>query len=261
MKPIALYSTLLAVVYALLFWLGNNDHDTESRWNQEAAPWLGEAPAGVESELVRAQSIEELPFIEYSIPADAALKQNIITTFQLAESSPGVYTNNGIRVVYPDGNEVIEKLYSTIYPGLTVNQDGSMRLCVNNLNKHEQSPAENLRAIQIPNPQYLPDGDTEMQSSLMLAVLCFLLPGAFCSIGWLWIQRKPIRSRDTVNICLWIPGVVAFIGACVDFYVHGFNVDYTVYSATFSVISNLICSGLIIGATAAFRGVWNKIVA
>lgn len=258
MKPIALYGTLLAVVYALLFWMGNNDHDTESRWNQEVAPWLGESPAGVDAELVRAQSIEELPFIEYSIPADAALQQSIISTFQLEESSSGVYTNDGIRVVYPEGYEVLERISSSVYPSLTVNQDGSMRLCVNNLNKHEQN--KNQKIIQITHAQYLPDSDTEITRSLMLAVLCFLLPGAFCSIGWLWIQSKPIRSRETVNICLWVPGVLAFIGACVDFYVHGFNADYTVYSATFSVISNLICSGLIIGATAALRGIWKKIV-
>lgn len=260
MKPIALYSILLSVVYALLFWLGNNDHDTESRWKDEVSPWLGEAPAGVESELIRAESIEDFPYIEFNIPADAALQQNIISTFQLKESTPGVYENAGVHVIYPEGHEALERQCYDIYPSLTVNQDGSMRLCVHNLNKHHESKTENLTAIQIPNPQYLPDEDSEMRRSLLLAVLCFLLPGAFCSIGWLWIQRNPIRSRDTINICLWIPGVVAFIGAYADFYLHGFNVDYTVYSATFSVISNLICSGLIIGATAAFRGVWKTII-
>ena len=66
MKHISLYAILLPIVYALLFWLGNsNDFDDNSLWYDEAAPWLGEPPAGIRAELIRAESDDGIPFIVY----------------------------------------------------------------------------------------------------------------------------------------------------------------------------------------------------
>ena len=90
----------------------------------------------------------------------------------------------------------------------------------------------------------------------MLAVLCFLLPGMFCCGGRLWVQRRPIRSGETLVICLVIPAVVAYIGAYVDFYMHGFNKSYSVFSAIFSVLSNVLCAAVLLVLTGIVRRLW-----
>lgn len=259
MKPTLLYAILLPLVYALLFWLGNNDHDTQSLWYDEAAPWLGEPPAELSSETIRAAKAEELPCTEFRIPANEAFKQHVISTFRLKESEPGIYRNQGTHAIYPQEKEVILEVFVVLYPILKVSEDGSMTLCINNPNQNWCAPDAAGEALEIPCPQYLPGMQEGMLRSLALAMLCFVLPAAFCCIGWLWIQRRPIRSQETVNICLLIPAAIAFIGAWVDFNLHGFHADYTRVSAFFAVVTNLVTAGLLIALTALARWMWSLI--
>lgn len=257
MKPSNLYAIILTLTYALLFWLGNSDHNTASGWNKEVAPWLGELPAGVESETVRAKTADGYPCTYYLIPHNEEMKQKIISTFQLIEGKPGYYfSDEGITPRYPEDKEVDLKTFETIYPILEVEQRG-LRFCPNDANTQGNPSA--VKFIDIPYPQYLPDSATEMQRSLMLAVLCYMFPGVFCCVGWLWIQKNPIRSRETLVICLAIPAAVAFVGAFADFYIHGFHRNYAVFSAVFSVVTNLISAGIVIALTAPVKYLWRTI--
>lgn len=260
MKSISLYAILLPVVYALLFWLGNSDDfNDNSLWYDEAAPWLGEPPAGVSAELVRSRNAEAYPYIVYALPADDTLRQNIITTFQLESSYPGIYDNHGISPIYPAEKETILSASTTLYPRLELRPDGSMLLTLYDDNNRELKDETLVKSIPIPHPDYLPNRNVETARSVMLAVLCFLLPGLFCCVGWLWVQRRPIRSGETLVICLVIPAVVAYIGAYVDFYMHGFNKSYSVFSAIFSVLSNVLCAAVLLVLTGTVRWLWRQI--
>lgn len=259
MKPTHLYAILIPIVYALLFLMGNHDFDDQSIWEGEAAPWLGEPPAGMTAELVRAESMDEFPHTVFHLPANAALKNNIISTFELEETRPGIFENNGISIIYPSEKDVVLQVTSEIYPQLQLGEDGAMRFCTNNLNLRKQKNISLVKSLDVPYPQYLDSKETELTRSLLLAMLCYLFPGAFACITWLWFQKKPIRSRDTLIICVAIPAAVAFIGAYTDFSIHGFHRSYAIFSSVFSVFSNLICIGLLITLTVIGRWVWQHL--
>ena len=255
MRATNLYAILASVVYALLFCLG---YFSSTDWNEEVAPWLGEAPAGMSIEGARARYENEYPCTIYTLRPNEELRRKIISTFRLEKCSPGRYENNGLAPIYPEGKEVILKVSEHLYPWLEVRADGSMRLCVNDLNLAEQKDSSQAQEAAIPYPQHMMDEDFMMLRSLLLAALCFVLPGIFCSVGWLWIQRKPLGSRETKSICLLIPAAVAFIGAFVDFYVHGFHARYAMYGAASAVFTNLLCAGVIMGSTAIAKNLWGK---
>ena len=257
MKQISIYTILLPIVYALLFWLGNSDDFKQyPYWNKEVASWLGEAPPGVTTELVRPDSSANFPEIVCHIPANEELQKKIISTFQLVASYPGVYENHGISPIYPADKEVHLPITITYFPRLELNPDGSMQFTLSENNRQVGENAPPVKTVPIPHPEYLPNGNIEMARTTMLAVLCFMLPGLFCCIGRLWVQRRPIRSQETLVICLVIPAVVAYFGAYVDFYMHGFNKSYAVFSAVFSVLSNLTCAGILIVLTGIVRWLW-----
>lgn len=258
LKPVNFYSVLLPIVYAVLYLLGNYEDGENAEWYEQVAPWLGEAPEGLVTEQSRAASADDFPVTVYHFPADEELKQKIISTFQLEENGAGIYDNHGVSTLYPDGKEDVLTVSDVIYPCLQVEQDGRMSFSVDNYNMMEQKDDSLVKELQVPYPDYLPNTYGPMARELMLAVLCYLLPGVFCCVGWLWIQRRPIDCRDTAVICLMIPAAVAFIGAYVDFYTHGFHESYAVHSAVFSAITNLICACILIAATAAVRRLWRS---
>lgn len=255
MKATNLYAILTSVVYALLFCFG---YFSRTDWNEEVAPWLGEAPAGMSIEGARAQDENEFPCTIYTLQPNEELRRKIITTFRLEECSPGRYENNGIAPIYPEDKEVVLQVSACIYPWLEVNADGSMRLCVNDLNLEEQKDPMKAQEAEILYPQHMQSKMFMLVRSLSLAALCFMMPGVFCSVGWLWIQRKPLSSRETKVICLLIPAAVAFIGAFVDFYVHGFHARYAMSCAASAVFTNLLCAGFIMGFTSIAKTLWGK---
>ena len=256
LKPVNFYSVLLSIVYAVLYLVGNYEAGENAEWYKQVAPWLGEAPEGLVIEQCRATDAEEYPVTMYHLPADEGLKQKIISTFELEENDAGIFDNHGVCIMYPEGKEEVLSVSDVIYPRLHVSQDGSMNFSVDDYNMSEQKNASLVKALQIPYPDYLPNTVGAMARSILLAVLCYLLPGIFCCVGWLWIQRRPISCRETAVICFAIPAAVAFIGAYVDFYSHGFHQSYAVFSAVFSVITNLLCAGILIAATKVERKLW-----
>lgn len=255
--PRAFYAVLLVAVYALLWFLGNGSHSAEAQWQEAAAPWLGEAPAGVQVQTLRAASAEHLPCIEFVLPADAALQKKIITTFGLEPTAQGestVYTGKGVLPELPEDYPLLPTgLSPVLSPYLTVLADGAMLFCPDDANAAKDVAA--ARKLAPVYPQYLPQSPQwEIFLSLMLAVLCFMLPGVLCCVGWLWVQRRAVADRDTMYICYLLPAAVAFVGAYADFYQHGFDTSYSTFSAVFSVVTNLVCAFVLVQLTKICRG-------
>lgn len=251
------YAVISVAVYAVLWFVGNGFHGAEVRWQEEAAPWLGAAPAGVQVQTLRAASAEQLPCSEFTLAADAALQQKIISTFGLEPVAQGevtVYTGKGVLPVYPADYPMLPGgLSAVLSPRLTVQADGTMLFCPDDANAaKDESVARKLAPVY---PQYLPQSPQwEVARGLMLAVLCFLLPGVLCCAGWLWVQRRAVADANTPYICYFLPAVVAFLGAYVDFYVHGFDTSYSTFSAVFSALTNVACAFVLVMSTKMVRG-------
>ena len=259
MKCEKIYFVALSIVYALIFLLGNGDDlSTEGVWKSTAAPWLGEAPAGVKFETIRAESSADFPRLVFTFPANEELRRKIIETYAMQEVEPGRYANNQVKPLYPAENTpVLTAERSCISPWLEVKSDGSMRFCPDDANV----PFDERDAVPLAPAytQYLPQGQWELlYRGLMLAVLCFMFPAVFCCVGWLWVQRQSLRAPGTKRICLQLVAVVAFVGAVVDFYWHGFDTTYTLWSAVVAVILNLLVSGILMGLTALVRALLGK---
>ncbi len=255
------YALLLALTYALLFWLGNGNHDDVSYWNDEAAPYLGEAPAGMTAEIVRATTSEELPCVIYHLPANEAMQQKIITTLRLkkemgwSKPSTPVATYYGSWGIYCGDSSILGS--GVLTPRLDILSDGSMRLIIDDTNAHDDPSMADY--IPTPHPEYLPNKVLEFCRHAMLAIVCFMLPGLFCSIGWLWIQRRPIRSGDCFTICLLIPAIIACVGAYADFHIHGFSKGYIQLCSVASALSNILTALFIIGLTAIVKALYRYI--
>lgn len=256
-NPRVFYAVILVAVYALLWFVGNGFHGAEARWQDEAAPWLGEAPADLQVQTLRAASAEQLPCSEFTLAADTVLQQKIIATFGLEPTAQGdsvVYTGKGVLPMYPADYPMLPNGLSAVFsPRLTVLADGTMLFCPDDANAtKDESVARKLAPVY---PQYLPQSPQwEVARGLMLAVLCFLLPGALCCVGWLWVQRRAVADGNTPYICYFLPAVVAFLGAYADFYVHGYDASYAMYSAVFSTLTNVACAFVLVLFTKIFRG-------
>ena len=256
MKWERIYFVSLSIVYALVFLLGNwSDTSPEGVWNSEAAPWLGEAPAGVTCDFERADSGDALPLVIFNIPPNEQMRRTLLELFamQKVEGESGRYANFQVKPLYPAENTpALTAARSCISPWLEVMADGSMRFCVDDANV----PFDEQKALPLapPYPQYLPQGQWELlYRELMLAVLCFAFPAVFCCVGWLWVQRRSLCGVETKRICLLVTAIVAFIGAYGDFSWHGFASSYSVFSAVVAVILNLLVAGILMGVTALVR--------
>lgn len=264
MKPGRIYFLLLSLAYALLLLLGNReDLSAESQWRAEAAAWLGEPPAGLRSETIRAGKLGDFPVTVYAIPSDDELRRKIIGTFSL-EKFEGLavgaeeYGNKHVLPDYPAECRPEGGVSVCITPWLLVNPDGSMLFCVDNPNV-EQGTYPVVPLVEHPYPQYLPRGNWALLfRELMLAVLCFMFPALFCCVGWLWVQRRSPRDAETKRICLLIPLLVGMLGAVADFLWHGFDVSYTLFCAAFAAGANGIVALVLMGLTALVRKMSGK---
>lgn len=259
MRSEKIYFATLSIAYAVIFLLGNwGDASPEGIWKSTAAPWLGEAPAGVRYETIRAESAADFPRDVFTFPANEELRRKIIETYAMQEVEPGRYANNQVKPLYPAENTPeLTAERSCISPWLEVKSDGSMRFCADDANV----PFDEQQAVPLAPayPQYLPQGQWELlYRELMLAVLCFMFPAVFCCVGWLWVQRHSLCAPGTKRICLQLVAVVAFVGAGVDFFWHGFDATYTLWSALVAVILNLLVAGILMGLTALVRAMLGK---
>lgn len=267
MKQAKIYFFALSVVYAILLVLGNLDDLTpQGQWRVQAAAWLGEPPDGLKVETMRAGFRGDYPTTVFSIPANENLRRSIIDTYHLepagtTKDGEVKYGNKHILPDYADETRPeLSGLSVLISPWLLVKPDGSMRFCADDANV-EQGRYPVVSLVAHPYPQYLPRGEWELfYRHLALAVLCFLFPALFCCAGWLWLQRQPVSAPETRRICLLIPALVGFIGAFADFYLHGFDMSYSLFSSAFSAGTNFIAALLLVGITALLRKLFDKTV-
>lgn len=265
MKQAKNYFVVLSVLYAILLVLGNTDNLTpQGQWRTEAAAWLGEPPSGMRAEIVRAGEDRMYPVTVYYLPASEELRRRIIDTFRLEKTGATTageekYGNRHVLPDYTDDTRpVLTGLGVSISPWLVVSPDGAMQFCVNDADV-EQGEYPETSLVAHPYPQYLPRGSWAlMYRPLALAGLCFLFPALFCCVGWLWVQRRPVNTVETKSICLQIPVLVGFLGAFADFYWHGFDFSYSLFSSAFSAGTNFISALMLLGFTALIRKLSGK---
>lgn len=267
MRPEKLYLAVLSVVYAILLVLGNLDDLTpQGQWRAQAAAWLGEPPAGLQVETWRAGFRGDYPTTLFSIPANEELRSRIIDTYRLelagtTDDGEVKYGNRQVLPAYTDDTRpVLTGVSVVITPWLLVKPDGSMLFCADDINV-EQGGYPVASLVEPPYPQYLPRGEWALlYRPLALAGLCFLFPAFFCCAGWLWLQRRPVHAPVTRRICLLIPALAGFIGAFADFYLHGFDMSYSLFSSAFSAGTNYIAALLLVGLTALLRKLFGKTI-
>ena len=123
---------MLSVVYAVLLTLGNLDNLTpQGQWRVLAAPWLGEPPAGLQVETIRAGNFGDCPATVFSLPANEELRRRIIETYRLdpAGTTAAGEEKFGNKHVLPDYTDdtrpVLPGLSVCISPWLVVNSHPS----------------------------------------------------------------------------------------------------------------------------------------
>lgn len=195
----------------------------------------------------------------FSLPADAGLQQKIIDTYRLEKAGTTAaggqkYGNKHVLPDYTDDTRPqLQGLSVFISPWLEVEPDGSIRFCADDGNV-EQGAYPVASLVEIPYLQYLPRGGWALVfRPLALAALCFIFPAAFCCVGWLWVQRRFVNAAETKRICLLIPALVGFVGAFADFYGHGFDSSYALFSSVFSAGTNFIAALMLVALTALVR--------
>ena len=121
---------MLSVVYAVLLTLGNLDNLTpQGQWRELAAPWLGEPPAGLQVETIRAGNFGDCPATVFSLPANEELRRRIIETYRLdpAGTTAAGEEKFGNKHVLPDYTDdtrpVLPGLSVCISPWLVVEPD------------------------------------------------------------------------------------------------------------------------------------------
>lgn len=265
MKQAKDYFFVLSVAYAILLVLGNLDDLTpQGQWRVQAAAWLGEPPAGLQVETMRAGFQGDYPTTVFSIPANEELRRRIIDTYRLepagiADDGEVKYGNKQVLPAYTDDTQpLLTGVSVCISPWLLVKPDGSMLFCADDINV-EQGVYPVASLVEHPYPQYLPRGEWSLlYRHLALAGLCFFFPALFCCAGWLWVQRRLVNAPETKRICLQIPALVGFIGAFADFYLHGFDMSYSLLSSAFSAGTNFVAALLLVGLTALLRKLFDK---
>ena len=74
------------------------------------------------------------------------------------------------------------------------------------------------------------------------------------------MQRRPVKAPETKLICLHIPTLVGFLGAFADFYLHGFDMGYSLFSSAFSAGTNFIAALLLVELTALLSKLFGKTI-
>lgn len=229
-----LYQLLIVPLYWGVLQLHGQLAETDARdaWNRVAAPWLGDAPAGIAAVDYVPPHPEQFGYRVFIIPPGGDWKSRIINTFDMQ----GEYTVAGeekrrvlrktlgyrgafrvydmgvakrcVREILPEENRHVWYTPSLMSPYLLELPDGRLVFCADDVNAEKDSA--NAVTLCPPHPQYLSTFPTcRLLCRALLGVGVFLFPALFCCIGCLWVQRRRLRDAATLFICLVLPPLAA----------------------------------------------------
>ena len=92
-------------------------------------------------------------------------------------------------------------------------------------------------------------------------LLSMVLASIICCIGWLWIQRRPVRSPETPYICFMLPlSFMLIVSIC---YVHatGYDGFNTIFGLFVTLAANAICCAALVGLTCLLQMLWRIVSA
>lgn len=87
-------------------------------------------------------------------------------------------------------------------------------------------------------------------------ILSLMLPSLVCCIGWLWIQRRRIRSIETPYICFILPLGFMCVASVVSVYIWGYDGFSTIFGHFLILVANAACSAGLVGLTWLLRLLW-----
>ena len=104
---------------------------------------------------------------------------------------------------------------------------------------------------------YLMSNDLIPQSlAVFFGLLSFVLPSLICCIGWLWIQRRRIRSIETPYICFILPLGFLCVANVVSVYIWGYDGFNTIFGHFLILAANVACCFGLVGLTWLLRLLW-----
>ncbi len=205
MKNVIIYGVLTPVCYGVLVWLLFVHFiklSPQEEWMAQAAPWLGEAPAGLRVYHLEPRSYDDVYSTVFLLPPNENVKQDFERAFpQTSERNP-----YGIWWTYEPLGASAESASGKLYlcPHLTETQEGWLRIVINRpTDSRTHATAHKAQTLY---PEYMPAYPRlKYWGEYLLLFLGVFFPTIFCCVGWLWVQRKRIYSFDTCVICLVIP--------------------------------------------------------
>lgn len=104
---------------------------------------------------------------------------------------------------------------------------------------------------------YLMSNDWMPQAlAVSFGLLAFVLPSLVCCIGWLWIQRRRIRSAETPYICFILPMGFLCVACVVSVYIWGYDGINTIFGHVLILAINAACCVGLVGLTWLSRLLW-----
>lgn len=90
----------------------------------------------------------------------------------------------------------------------------------------------------------------------LIFLLAIALPSLVCCIGWLWIQRRPIRSMETPYICFILPMVFLLVACVISVHFFGYDGFNTIVGHFLILAANGACCIGLVGLTWLLRMLW-----
>lgn len=87
-------------------------------------------------------------------------------------------------------------------------------------------------------------------------LLSTVLPSLVCCIGWLWIQRRPIRSDETPYICFILPLGVMLLVSDVYIQLIGYDGIDSIFGVIIVLLANAVCCAGLLALTWLLRILW-----
>lgn len=235
MKRILVYIVLMPICYALLLWLTYTyiiQQSPQEKWMEQAAPWLGEAPADMKVHEVN-DSPDSQPYTIFQVPASDDMKERYHRAF------PGASANSEYLEDLPEwckcgltgGNAVI-------VPSMT--EDSQLELLyivINNPNAKRQHGT--AKTIQPPYPQYLNHHPyLTMWRDLLIGLVSYVFPALFCCICRLWIERKSVWTTGTIGVCMMLPALTITVAGYIAI------TNFGMYDGIMSIMGLFFFAGL-----------------